>query len=113
MKLTDLDAKFLSAGGEDVFLADGSPAPERHGVGVIFRCPCGAGDECPGGGWCAIAFSNPLDGGQPYCSPGEPTWRREGDTIETLTLTPSILRTPEKGGCGWHGWITAGEVRTC
>jgi len=36
-------------------------------------------------------------------------WR----TFETLTLTPSILRTPEKGGCGWHGFVTNGEIITC
>ena len=44
---------------------------------------------------------------------GEPTWQRTGDTFETLTLHPSILRSPQKGGCGWHGWVTNGEVRSC
>ena len=29
------------------------------------------------------------------------------------TRTPSILRAKEKGGCGWHRFITNGEVRIC
>lgn len=34
-------------------------------------------------------------------------WSREGDTIETLTLHPSIQRLD---GCKWHGWIRNGEI---
>jgi hypothetical protein len=56
-----------------------------------------------------VAFANPLDGGPPHISLGEPTWQRTGDTFETLTLSPSILRT-RPYGCGWHGFITDGEV---
>lgn len=74
---------------------------------MTFTCPCGACDEFHD---CYIPFTNPLDGGLPY--DGHPTWQRTGDTFETLTLTPSILRNPTKGGCGWHGYITNGEVLT-
>lgn len=38
---------------------------------------------------------------------GKILWHREGDTFETLTLTPSI--DASKFGC-WHGYITAGEA---
>src|SRR5574341_406234 len=102
MKLTDLDARFVGAGGEGIFKPDGSQAPERHGVGITFRCPCGCGE------WGYVPFTNPLDGG-PVLQPDRPHWERTGKTVETLTLRPSILRT-KPPGCGWHGFVTNGEV---
>lgn len=45
---------------------------------------------------------------------GAPTWRWDGNA-DAPTLTPSInCRTKtstgeEAAGCGWHGWLTAGE----
>ncbi len=110
MKLTDLNASFVGAGGPGVSNADGSPVEERHGVGVSFDCPCGCDSPC------FVCFTNPLDG-KPAYDP-RVTWERVGDTLETLTLTPSILRVKwkdQKGvehGCGWHGYITNGEVST-
>ena len=110
MRLTDLHPEFIAAGGEGV-TREGQPVPKREGIGLIFECPCGGGDLC------YVAFSNPLDGGPPY-EPGRATWQRTGDTFETLTLRPSILRVKwrdTKGhehGCGWHGFVTNGEVTT-
>lgn len=131
MKLVDRHPEFLSSGGEGVFQrtdrlcavcnGEGSrlgcdachdsgreyePAPLRTGVGVQFDCPCGAPD-CPP---VYVPFLNPLDGG-PALEPRG--WQREGDTFDTLTLTPSILRRHDLGGCGWHGFVTRGEVLTC
>ena len=103
MKLTELDPRWCGAGGEYVSDKDGNPFPKRHGIGVIFNLPCGC--DAP----CFIPFANPLDGGPPIHTENA-QWRRVGDTFETLSLTPSILRAKEKGGCGWHGFITAGEV---
>lgn len=91
-KLADLDACFLGTHGSD----------PRTGIGVQFECPCGCDSPI------YVAFDRPLDGGPPL--PGERCWTRTGDTIETLTLRPSILRI---GGCGWHGWVTDGEAVTC
>ncbi len=104
MKLNDLNPRFLGAGGEGVF-RDDKPAPRREGVGVEFDCPCG---KC--GIPCYVQFDNPLDGGSKY-NPPHAGWKRTGETFETLTLTPSILRTLPHG-CGWHGFITNGEVIT-
>jgi hypothetical protein len=97
MRLAELNPVFLdSAGG-------------RKGVGVCFDCPCGNKDEDHR---CFVPFANPLDGG-PRLEQGPNTgWGRTGDTFETLTLTPSVFRNPERGGCGWHGFITAGDVLT-
>jgi len=100
-RLTELDPRWLGAGGEGIFDKDMKPVPARHGVGICFDCPCGC--ESP----CAVKFSNPLDGGPPAVSPGEPTWDRTGETFESLTLKPSLQRME---ACRWHGFITNGEV---
>ena len=106
MRLLDLDPNWVGAGGEGVTRSDtGEPVPRREGVGVMFKCPCGC--DVP----CFVPFANPLDGGPPH-DPGRPVWQRTGDTFETLTLTPSILRI---SGCPakWHGFVTAGQIITC
>lgn len=137
MRLVDLHPQFLGSGGEGVYRQTGrpcpacgaynpsacevchgtgreyEPAPRREGVGVVFDCPCGNHDE---GHQCYVPFANPLDGGPPTDPrgwQGSGGWLRTGDTFETLTLTPSIFRRVELGGCGWHGFITHGEVTSC
>lgn len=102
MRLTDLNPKFLSS-----FDADG----ETKGMGVRLDCPCGRREE-----WheLYVPFENRIGPG-PLADKTDPRgWKRTGDTFETLTLTPSILRvdTPTEGGCGWHGYITNGEIVT-
>jgi hypothetical protein len=100
MKLTDLNPRWVFSGGEGVRNADGSPAPRREGVGVTFNCPLAQGCRH------YAPFENPLDGGPPL-EPGK-GWQRTGDTFETLTPSYQVV-----GGCGWHGYITNGEVLTC
>jgi hypothetical protein len=103
VRLVDLDPRWVGAGGEGISDKDGNPVPERHGVGVSFDCPDGCGFPC------YVPFRNPLDGG-PQHDDSRPSWERTGDTFDTLTLSPSILRTKEKGGCGWHGFIRNGAI---
>lgn len=137
MRLVDLHPQLLGSGGEGVSRQTGrpcpsctggvqpecatchgtgreyEPAPRREGVGVIFDCPCGNHDE---GHQCYVPFANPLDGGPPTDPGGwhgSGGWQRTGDTFDTLTLTPSIYRREDLGGCGWHGFITNGEVTSC
>jgi len=106
MKLAELNAYFVDAGGEGVFSADGSPAPKRRGVGVIMNCPCGTHGE---DNQLYVPFEAPLDGGPCIERKG---WKRTGDTIDTLTLSPSVLRS-DPDGCRWHGWIRNGEAISC
>lgn len=96
MKLTELDASFVQASTTDATR-----------IGLSLNCPCG----------CPTRLFVPFKG-----APGYPNgWDVAGDTLETLTLTPSIQRhRPADGhsaesGCAnaWHGFITAGEARTC
>lgn len=137
MRLVDLHPQFLGSGGEGVYQQTGrpcptcdgehsadcrachgtgreyEPAPRREGVGLIFNCPCGNDAEEH---QCYVPFSNPLDGGPPTDPRGwngSGGWQRTGDTFKTLTLTPSIFRRKDLGGCGWHGFITNGEVTSC
>jgi len=106
-KLSELDARFVGAGGPGVFNADESPAPERTGIGLSFKCPCGKEhDEYDR---VFVTFSNPIDGGAPVEPPRFPKWDRTGDSIENITLTPSIQRMDENG-CKWHGFVTNGEA---
>ena len=90
MKLTELDAKFYAL-------------PGRPGMGLLFRVP---GTECD---LVAIPFANPLDGGEPEVGRGA-YWTRTGETIDTLTLHPSVnVLAPNP----WHGWIRNGEAVSC
>lgn len=103
MRLTDLNPRWIGAGGSNVYNADGTPITPRHGIGLMFSCPCGNADDEHD---CYVRLSNPLDGGPPL-DPQHPIWHREGEDFDTLTLTPSILRTDE---CKWHGFITNGNI---
>ena len=82
-------------------------------VGVKFACA-----HCPhveGAPTLAVLFANPLDGGPP--APDDPgavgnnagrRWQRAGDTLDTLSLSPSV----DCSACGhWHGFVTAGDAQ--
>ncbi len=76
------------------------------GQGVLFDCPIhGHNLYAP--------FENPIGGAEIYdpAHPERVRWHREGETIETLTLSPSI-RVCTPGYCEWHGFIRNGEVET-
>jgi hypothetical protein len=105
VKINQLDARFIGHGGEGISDAQGNPVPHRPGIGVIMECPCGKCDSP-----LYVPFENPLDGGPRI---GHQGWQRTGNTIDDLTLTPSVLRDPAKGGCGWHGYITNGNAVSC
>jgi hypothetical protein len=113
MKLTDLNPRWLGAGGHGITdTATGLPVPERHGVAVGFDCPCGCDRPC------CIPLRNPLDGGPSVYADERHTWERIGDTFETLVLRQSIQRA-DPDGCKWHGFVGGpagdkpGEVVRC
>lgn len=89
-------------------------------LGVSFVCPKGCPDTFWGNGFCGgrvyVPFKQPLDGA-PVPASGR-GWDRTGETFDTLTLAPSILVPNAHGnaahrGCGWHGFVEGGVVRTC
>jgi hypothetical protein len=89
MRLTALKAKFIGMMGE------------KSRIAVMMNCPCGCEHKL------YIPFANPIGGGKPDES--RVLWQRTGETIDTLTLSPSVQRT---GSCPklWHGWIRNGEA---
>jgi hypothetical protein len=104
MKLVDLNPRWVGHGGEGYTVtATGQPVARTERVGLTCDCPCG---RC--GVELFVPFENPIGPGPLKQQWG---WQRTGDTFETLTLSPSIHRQ-ERRSCGWHGFITDGEVRT-
>lgn len=106
MRLADLNPRFVGSGGTGVTYSDtGLPVPRREGIGLGFDCPCGCASRV------FVYFANPLDGG-PSASGLNHSWNRTGMDFDKMTLTPSILRC-HPGSCGWHGFVTDGEIITC
>jgi hypothetical protein len=93
MRLVDLDPHWIGTHDE-------SGLRDTH-LGVSFRCPQ---PDCEQRLY--VPFANPPSGAAPMLA--EHLWHREGETFETLTLTPSV--DVSKYG-HWHGFITAGEIR--
>lgn len=68
--------------------------------GYAFACP-----GCGSRSWLAIGPDNP-----------SPRWTvTEGDVArpDTVTLSPSIHHTKDRGGCGWHGYLMRGVLAPC
>ena len=101
IKLSELNPHWVGAGGEGISDKDGNPVPYRANVAILFDCPCGCSTQV------LLTISNPLGGAEPI-KDDRHTWERTGDTFETLTLTPSFRRASH---CGYHGWVTSGEVK--
>lgn len=84
--------------------------PAAEGQGVLFLCPvCFKANGGPVGTHSIIVwFSNPLSGpiAPPEMHP-HVRWTRAGDSIDTLTITPSIAII---GGCAWHGHVRDGAI---
>lgn len=88
--LTELNAKFVGQLRKD------------SGECLWFDCPvCGPKHTIN------VGFRNPLDGRPPIGAgtKNEPIWTREGDTLETVSVLPSIVYP-----CGFHGWVEKGKV---
>lgn len=101
-RLVDLNPTWFTAHGH----------PDRHGLGVIYDCPC-MDPKCEWGGRVVIGFANPLDGKPQLSWRGESAtneyfWQRTGDTFETLTLSPSIHCVGH-----WHGFMRSGVLVSC
>lgn len=81
-------------------------APAQKPAHLEFPCPLRPGQTCH-----VRLAGGPADDGT------RPRWQWNGD-LERPTLTPSInclSHNPQTGeryaGCGWHGYITNGEVK--
>ena len=65
-----------------------------------------------GDGVAGLAIRCPGCGSESYLPTGDSRgWNLVSE--DPLTITPSVFHTKEKGGCGWHGFLTDGEWRSC
>jgi hypothetical protein len=104
VKLSDLDAVFVALD------SDGSirRLPGLFGAhAVMFECPCGKHSNL-------IAFE-PTVGTEPTTRGGLSgsggRWKRTGDSIDNLTLAPSIdVNRSAPGGSCWHGFVRNGGI---
>ena len=70
-------------------------------VGIIEYHPKPDDSECG----VAVNFSRPLNPSATEAA--RPVWSVE--SLEPLTISPSVLCSPDKGGCGSHGFIRDGR----
>ena len=88
---------------------------ERDGRCLGVKVACAHCSRVEGAPTLAVLFANPPDGGPPagedpqaLGNNGGRRWQRTGETIETLTLSPSV----DCSACGhWHGIVAAGEAK--
>ena len=94
-RLADLDATFVRHidGGNFVEVSCRSSAN-----GVMFDCP-----KC--GRHRVLCWDRTVPAG---ITPGPGRWDMVGDTLDDLTLNPSINLEPN--GCCWHGWVKNGDA---
>lgn len=72
--------------------------------GLTFFCPKCEGDEAH------MVLCWFRDKGVPDSeTPGPGRWHARGSSLDDLTLSPSI-HLPH--GCGWHGYVAEGMVKT-
>lgn len=100
MRLTELDAHLLRAVDDRT---DTRVDTLAEAQGVCFQCPkC-----CHNGGHYVLCWFK--DRGIPDDKvPGPGRWTPTGTCIADLSLTPSVLLSG--AGCGWHGFVTNGDV---
>jgi hypothetical protein len=101
VKLADLDASFVETDGRR--------------VGVQFCCPACRRERI------LVPFALPPSGDARELNVHGVVWQRTGDTLETLTLSPSVNFRHVYGGlgsdsseprteCTWHGWVRDGQA---
>ena len=101
MRLTDLKPRWIGWTHEGVGAYIGvtfeCPHCRVQRLGLTFREPIGVG------GFDVTKMHWPEIGLQ---------WHREGETFDTLSLSPSInVTSPIEWKNHWHGYITNGEIR--
>lgn len=95
MKLTDLHPEWFDPHFGEI-------------AGITFDCPVCGNEDMMRGHQIGIPFSNPVSGGG---TPYKVLWSRDGVEFGSLTLSPSIRSLREN--CGFHGFVTAGDIVFC
>lgn len=99
MKLRELEAGFVATDGVR--------------TGLHFLCPKCREQQL------VVPFANPTNGGpDASLNANGCLWQRTGDTVDDITLSPSVDSKHVNGGydglprveCRWHGWVRNGEA---
>lgn len=111
MRLKDLDGElfFRTDDGSLRYVKDGEAAN-----GVMFKCPgCWTRNGGREGTHMVLVYFQPTLYGAPLVGPSvepHPRWQRTGETLDTLTLSPSINIGANTGDNCWHGWVRNGDA---
>lgn len=109
MRLTDLDPRW-ACDADIVVGGIHQHFESRLGMAVSFECPhCVEREKTTGNRAVqrlAVWFANPVDG-LPPTDDAKHLWQRQGETFDTLTLSPSIDASSDGH---WHGFIRNGGV---
>ena len=105
MRLVDLEPTFLRVIGES---SSTRTDDIDEAQGLLFHCPQCFGTNGTSSGTHSVICWFMGRGVPDDRAPGPGRWLPTGTGYDDLTLSPSIRLTD---GCGWHGYITNGEVR--
>lgn len=88
--LRELDGEFFTITGR----------PNEKDV-LYFECPV-----CPRGHGIMVSWL------PPSLFPSGAVWQKSGNTVDDITITPSInCDVGPESSCKFHGWVTNGVVR--
>jgi hypothetical protein len=124
MKLRELDARFFGRVDGDKRSSFMQGDRIDGAQGVMFQCPeCAKGkprsedgEGFAGAHYIKVCFSNPRGAPvAPESYDDNPRWEMAGNSLDDLTLSPSInLDVPGNDGtiqgCRWHGWVRNGDA---
>lgn len=103
MRLADLDPCWMRVAGP-------SPDSMADAQGVLFLCPvCYQANGGAVGTHSVLCWFRGRDVPDSE-TPGPGRWNASGATFDDLSLSPSVHLSG--AGCGWHGFVTNGEVST-
>lgn len=114
MKLTELNPIFVRHERRDGRQLSVTVDTLAEAQGIQFLCPmCFAKNNGPIGTHAVKCWSRSR-GVPDDVSPGPGRWAMEGTGFQDLTLNADPPGTARSvwltGGCGWHGFVTNGEV---
>ena len=101
MKLTELDARFVTDVLHDGYWGIGKCSTFEQAQGILFLCP-----KCFNESGHSILVWFKDRNVSPSALPA-PRWIATGTSLDDLTLSPSI----DLGGTDWHGFIINGEIK--
>ena len=115
MRLAELEGRFVGGYAQIASRVSHRELASVDGAqGVLFECPKCHGHQV------LCWFKNPRNAPivPADAKPGPGRWIFTGDSIDTLTLEPSVdlskidaEHPAHEGRCYWHGWVKSGNAQ--